>query len=86
MSTFKLEVDEDLTALLQGLNQPLERSARELMVLELYRRGTVSSGKAAELLDMPRWEFVRYASRLGIAFFDMTEDEWQTEVRQADTL
>ncbi|MDQ3398876.1 MAG: UPF0175 family protein [Deinococcota bacterium] len=86
MSTFKLEVDEGVTALLQGLNQPLERSARELMVLELYRRGTVSSGRAAELLDMTRWEFVRYASRLGIAFFDMTEDEWQTEARQADTL
>jgi predicted HTH domain antitoxin len=86
MSTFKLEVDEGVTALLQGLNQPLERSARELMVLELYRRGTVSSGRAAELLDMTRWEFVRYASRLGIAFFDMTEDEWQTEARQANTL
>jgi hypothetical protein len=31
-------------------------------------------------------EFVRYASRLGIAFFDMTEDEWQVEVGHADSL
>jgi predicted HTH domain antitoxin len=55
-------------------------------VLELYRRGTISSGKAAQLLDMPRWEFVRHASRLGIAFFDLTEDEWAAERMQAETL
>ena len=77
--TLELDLPPDLAALLQGFNQPLERSARELMVLELYRRAVLSSGKAAELLNMERFEFVRYASRLGIAFFDMTEDEWKTE-------
>ena len=56
------------------------------MTLELYRRGVISSGKAAELLSMPRFEFVHYASRLGIAFFDMTEDEWKAEAGFAETL
>lgn len=56
------------------------------MVLELYRRAVLSSGKAAELLNMERFEFVRYASRLGIAFFDMTEDEWEAEVAVSETL
>ena len=85
MQTLRLELPQDLAALLQGLNQPLERSARELMVLELYRRGAISSGKAAELLDMERFEFIHHASRLGIAFFDMTEDEWRTEASFAKT-
>ena len=75
----KLELPQDLAALLHSFNQPLEQSARELIVLELYRRGTVSSGKAAELLKMKRFEFVHYASRLGIAFFDMSADEWEAE-------
>jgi hypothetical protein len=35
---------------------------------------------------MPRWEFVRYASRLGMAFFDMTKGEWEAEVQQSETL
>lgn len=81
-----VNLNEELTALLHGMNQPVQESALELMTLELYRRGTISSGKAAELLGMSRWEFVRYASRLGIAFFDMTEDEWQAERLQAETL
>jgi hypothetical protein len=49
------------------------------MVLELYRRGTLSSGTAAELLGMSRSGFISHASHLGIALFDMTEDEWARE-------
>lgn len=86
MNTISLNLEDDIAALLQATNQPVQHAAREFIILELYRRGTISSGKAAELLHMSRWEFVRFASRLGIAFFDMTEDEWQTERLQAQAL
>ncbi|HEX6287985.1 MAG TPA: UPF0175 family protein [Herpetosiphonaceae bacterium] len=86
MSTITVQVDEDLAALLHASNQPIQQAARELMILELYRRGTVSSGKAAQMLGMARFEFIQHASRLGIAFFDMTEDEWATERERADLL
>ena len=86
MQTLKLDLPQDLAALLQGFNQPLEQSVRELIVLELYRRGTISSGKAAELLAMGRFEFVHYASHLGIAFFDMTENEWEAEAKLTKNL
>ena len=86
MPSVNLTLDTDLAAILQGLNQPVDRAARELIVLELYRRGSISSGKAAPLLDMSRWKFVRYASRLGISFFDMSEEEWNNEQLQADRL
>ncbi len=86
MNTITLNLEDELTALLHGLNQPAPQAIREMVVLELYRRGTLSSGKAAQLLQMTRWEFVRYASRMGIAFFDMSADEWQSEREQADKL
>ncbi len=86
MRAVTIELDEDLASLLHSSNQPLERTARELMILELYRRGTISSGKAAQLLDMKRFEFIQHASRLGISFIDMTEDEWAAERAQVDTL
>lgn len=86
MNTITLDIEEDIAALLHGTNQTAQSTAREFIVLELYRRGTVSSGKASELLNMSRWEFVRYASRLGIAFFDMTDDEWRSERLQAEEL
>lgn len=47
-----------------------------MIVLELFRRGAISSGKTRELLGTPRLAFLHLASRLGIPFFDMTEDGW----------
>lgn len=86
MNSITLDIGNDIAALLQRANQPVQTTAREFIVLELYRRGTISSGKAAELLNMSRWEFVGYASRLGIPFFDMTDDEWRSERLQADAI
>ena len=86
MSAIQLDLDEDIAVLLQGSNQPIPQVARELIVLELYRRGAISSGKAAQLVGMARFEFIRYASRLGIAYFDLTDDEWRSEQLQSERL
>jgi predicted HTH domain antitoxin len=86
MSTISIDLGEDVVALLRQSNQPVERAARELIVLELYRRGAISSGKAAQLLSMSRVEFIQYASRLGISYYTMTEDEWKSERTQSQRL
>jgi len=86
MSTINIDLEEDVMALLRQSNQPVERAARELIVLELYRRGAISSGKAAQLLSMSRVEFIQYASRLGIPYYTMTEDEWKNERTQSQRL
>jgi len=86
MSSVTIELEDDLLALLQKTNQPLERAAREMIVLELYRRGVLSSGKAAEHLGMSRLAFIEHASDLGIAYFDMTKDEWEAEKAAAKSL
>lgn len=52
-------------------------------MFELYRRGLISSGRAAELLGIPRLEFIRRASELGIPYFRFSEDEWQAEVAES---
>ena len=79
-----VELDEDLVDLLRQLDRPIDQTVTEMTVLELYRRGTISSGRAAELLGMRRIDFIQYPSGLGIPFFDMTDEEWEVE-RQAIT-
>jgi hypothetical protein len=79
MSSVKIEIEEPLAGILHRTNQPVVVAGREMIVLELYRRGTISSGKAAEILGMSRIEFIKHASRLGIPYIDMTEDEWAAE-------
>ena len=86
MNTVRIELEEGLASLLHQLNQPVQQAAQELIVLELYRRGMISSGKAAELLNMSRWEFISHASHLGIPYFAMTEDEWEAERKRSETV
>jgi predicted HTH domain antitoxin len=86
MSSVKIEIDAPLAALLHQTNQPVQQAGREMIVLELYRRGAISSGKAAELLGMERIDFIKHASRLGIPYIDMTEDEWAAEKAASESL
>jgi predicted HTH domain antitoxin len=80
MGSVTVSLEDELVELLSNLDQPIERSVRELILLELYRRGEVSSGKAARLLGMSRLDFIRYSGSLGIPYFNMTEDEWEREL------
>ncbi len=85
MNKSLLEVDRELINVLRPLSdQPLHVFAEELIVLELYRRRQISSGKAAELLGMDRLAFIQFSSRQGIAFFDMSADEFADEVALAE--
>ncbi len=86
MASVNIELQEDPVALLHQFNQPVQQSARELIVLELYRRGVVSSGKAAELLGISRWELIHYASRLGVPYFTLSQDEWAEERARSGAL
>lgn len=86
MSSLSVELDPELVTLLEGLKRPIQESARELIVLELYRRGAVSSGKAAELLGLPRQSFLDMASRLNIPYFRLSEAELEQEGRSSESL
>ncbi|MGH9200997.1 MAG: UPF0175 family protein [Vicinamibacterales bacterium] len=59
---------------------PSSKAARKSIVLELYRQGEVSSGKAAELLGLEREDFIRQASKRGIPYFQLHGDELQREL------
>ena len=86
MSAAKLELEPDLVEALNSLNQPLEKAARELMVLELYRRALISGGKAAQLLGLSRAAFMAHAASLGIPSFDLSPEELRDEASRLRAL
>jgi len=86
MSHVSVELDDELVEVIRPLNASLSAAARELMVLELYRRSSVSAGKAAESLHITKPEFLQRASRCGVPYFSLTVDEWEAERRQSEQL
>jgi predicted HTH domain antitoxin len=83
MSTLTLELEDEILQLLKQLDQSPEVAAREVIVMDLYRRAIISGGRASELLAMPRLEFIQRASQLGIPYFQFTEDDWKNEVTES---
>lgn len=80
MGDVQIEIDQDLVAVLEELHRPVKEAARELIVLELYRQGELSSGRAAQLLGMAREDFIRHASAQGIPYFQLHGEELRREL------
>jgi predicted HTH domain antitoxin len=65
--------------------QTAAEKAKAAYVLELLRQGDISAGRAAELLNVSRWELSNLMSTFGISAFDetITSEELQAEVKSA---
>jgi hypothetical protein len=66
MSEIRVRVDEDFLPLLGETPEEIERQALEMIVLKLYRRRTISAGRAAAVLGMEELAFIRWTGALGI--------------------
>jgi predicted HTH domain antitoxin len=66
-------------------HEDAEKKAKAAYVLELLRQGDISAGRAAELLDVNRWELSTLMSAFGISPFDetVTPESLQAEVEDA---
>jgi len=65
MKTITIQLPADI---LQAAKVPTDRAATEvknMIVLFLYARGTISLGKACELLGISQWEFFELNEELG---------------------
>ena len=62
-----------------GARQAATERAREAAILELYRIGQISSGRAAQDLGMSRVDFLELAGRHHIPTIQTSADELEAE-------
>ena len=86
MNAVQIELDPDVVALLEGLHLPVKDAARELIVLELYRQGSLSGGRSAEILGLSREGFIQHASARGIPYLQLSGEELRLEVEESERL
>lgn len=78
-----INIPSEILSLIARKREDVPSRVLEYLILELYRLGELSSGKAAEYLHMERFEFIRFASRMGITFIEMDKEELYEDYRQA---
>ena len=78
-----IELPSEIVPLVAARRKDVPTRILEYLILELYRLGEISSGKAGQCLGMERFEFVRFASRLGIPYVNMDRDEIIEDMERA---
>jgi predicted HTH domain antitoxin len=76
----QLELPRDLLGALDVPEAELEPQLRQLIALELFRQNRISSGKAAELLSIPKTAFIQLLARHNIPYFTETPEELDAQV------
>jgi predicted HTH domain antitoxin len=76
-------LDEELAALIET-EKPLDEATREALVMDLFRRGKVSTGKACELLGLDRMAFIQHAKEHSIPVYLTSEREWEADLAALD--
>ena len=72
MATVQLDLPDELLAAFSV--EDVRTIATEQLVLILYERGAISSGKVAELLGMSRRDALTFLSEHQLSVFDETMD------------
>ena len=74
MSTLNISLPDDIRKALPIGEEELAALALEALLVRLYERGDLSSGKAAELLHITRHEFLDVLGSYGVTIFDENLD------------
>ncbi len=81
----RIEIDlpGDVLFAMRGFGKPdvIRNKLKVALALFLFQEGTISLGKATELADMHRVQFIELLQKHGIAAYDYTEQdfEWDQE-------
>lgn len=84
--TVNLPLPTDLLSIMNIHQTSLPSKLKELIVLELFREGLLSTGKAAELLDMPKVAFITRLTQNNIDYFSESPAELSEQISQANAL
>lgn len=79
-----LQLPRDLLGALDIPESQLAPQILELVALELFRQERISTGKAAELLGISKWEFIQLLAQQKIPYFTESGDELTAEVAAAE--
>ena len=80
MKSVSIEFPEEVVDLYG--EEELKSSIRKWSVLELVKNGKISSGKAAEILGMTKWDFMELMSEYDIPMVNFSPEELEKQAKE----
>jgi predicted HTH domain antitoxin len=83
VSTFKVEIEVPSELRQFGFSEAeVRRDVPTLLVLKRFSEGAISSGKAAEMLSMTKFQFIDLLGREKIPIINFDDAEIEAELRE----
>ena len=79
MATLTFDLPEKVLSDLNSSPEQVERDVRLAAAIEWYRRGLLSQGRAAELAEVPRADFIDELARRKVEVFRVDLNELKAE-------
>ena len=83
MTTLVAQYPEDLLETLHMTREEFESEARFAMAAKLFELGRLTTGQAAQLVPMSRYDFIHRISELGVAAVSWDAGEAENEFLHA---
>ena len=77
---FEVDLPEEVVTGFGWQETEVSHKVRETLVMELLRRHAISQGRAAELLQLNRWDLYEVMGRYQVPAIDMTPEELRREL------
>ena len=79
MTTISIDVPSELARLMASAPSQ-DRFERDAMLLYPFIQNmTISHGRAAEILGVPKLDLIAFYGKLGLPYLDLSEDELKAE-------
>lgn len=83
MASIQLDLPDSVLLATGQSPDEFAREAKFLLALKLFEVGRLSSGRAAELCELPRVEFLFRAGKMKVPVADLDREELERELMDA---
>ncbi|MFP5274019.1 UPF0175 family protein [Coleofasciculus sp.] len=83
MSTIQLDIPEEILISLKETPETIARELQILAAVKLFELGKLSSGRAAQLAEISRVEFLILLGRYQVSPFYLTPEELEQDINNA---
>ena len=81
--TLKINIPETVYASLKMSAEETDKLVRKMLALGAFKTRNLSFGKAAELAQMDKWNFIEYLSEEKVSVFNMYPDDFKDQLKFA---
>jgi len=76
----EVHINSDINPLFERAKPTTELFSKALALYPYVKNETISHGKAAEILGIPKWDLIQIYGDFGFNYIDMDDEEWAQEL------